>query len=154
MEMRASDLIARAVALGACQYVLKSANARVLIDAVHLAHRRDPAPSHGRLTRAEVIMHREVDAGALPEEMPLTGREAQVLRHMALGLSNKDVAHSLMISVETIEEHAQNILREINAKDRTDAVVRAIRAGLVGLSRLARVNGRDGNDRINARKAG
>ena len=76
-------------------------------------------------------MQEEVDATSLPSGFPLTGREAQVLRHIALGLSNKEIARSLMISVETVKEHVQNILRKVNASDRTDAAVRAIQSGLV-----------------------
>ena len=79
-----------------------------------------------------VIMREEVDPATLPAGFPLTSREAQVLRHVALGLSNKEIARSLSISVETVKEHVQNILRKINANDRTDAAVRAIRNGIAG----------------------
>ena len=58
-------------------------------------------------------------------------RETQVLRHIALGLSNREIASSLSISVETVKEHVQNILRKINASDRTQAAVWAVKKGLV-----------------------
>lgn len=77
------------------------------------------------------MMCEEVDPATLPAEFALTSREAQVLRHIALGLSNKEIARSLSISVETVKEHVQNILRKIRANDRTDAAVRAIKSGLV-----------------------
>jgi DNA-binding NarL/FixJ family response regulator len=51
-------------------------------------------------------------------------------RHMALGLSNKEIAQSLTISVETVKEHVQNILRKIAVSDRTQAAVWAIRHGV------------------------
>ena len=54
-----------------------------------------------------------------------------MLRHMALGLSNKEIAGSLQISVETVKEHVQNVLRKVNANDRTDAAVRAVKLGLI-----------------------
>ena len=63
----------------------------------------------------------------------LTHREYQVLRHIALGLSNKEIAESLGISVETVKEHVQNILRKINATDRTQAAVWAVKEGVVGV---------------------
>ena len=63
--------------------------------------------------------------------MPLTQRETQVLRHLALGLSNKEIGKSLEISVETVKEHVQNILRKIVVSDRTQAAVWAVRKGLV-----------------------
>ena len=67
----------------------------------------------------------------LPPELPVTQREAQVLRHVAYGLSNREIALSLGISVETVKEHVQNILRKTGASDRTDVAVRAVRLGLV-----------------------
>jgi DNA-binding NarL/FixJ family response regulator len=67
----------------------------------------------------------------LSEEVPLTQRETQVLRHLALGLSNKEISRSLSISVETVKEHVQHLLRKIKATDRTQAAVWAVRKGLV-----------------------
>ena len=64
-------------------------------------------------------------------DTPLTNREMQVLRHLALGLSNKEVGTSLGISVETVKEHVQNILRKIDATDRTQAAVWAVKQGFV-----------------------
>ena len=65
------------------------------------------------------------------EDIPLTNRETQVLRHVALGLSNKEIGRSLTISIETVKEHVQNILRKIAVTDRTQAAVWAVRKGLV-----------------------
>jgi DNA-binding NarL/FixJ family response regulator len=122
--------VARAVALGASEYILKTADSRTTKLAIEAAHRRDPAHPDGNLARVDSLMRHEVDAAKLPRDMPLTGREAQVLKHLALGLSNKEIAQSLSISVETVKEHVQNVLRKIKAKDRTDAAVRAIRSGM------------------------
>ena len=61
----------------------------------------------------------------------MTNRELQVLRHVALGLSNREIGRSLGISIETVKEHVQNILRKIDAADRTQAAVWAIKKGLV-----------------------
>ena len=65
------------------------------------------------------------------EDVPLTQREMQVLRHIALGLSNKEIGRSLGISVETVKEHVQNILRKIAVTDRTQAAVWAVRKNMV-----------------------
>jgi DNA-binding NarL/FixJ family response regulator len=54
-----------------------------------------------------------------------------VLRHLALGLSNKEIGRSLSISIETVKEHVQHLLRKIEATDRTQAAVWAVRKGLV-----------------------
>ncbi|HND54078.1 MAG TPA: response regulator transcription factor, partial [Pirellulaceae bacterium] len=80
-----------------------------------------------RRVKSTMAMKRE----GVDEEMPLTERETQVLRHIALGLSNREIARSLEISVETVKEHVQNLLRKINCSDRTQAAVWAVRNELV-----------------------
>jgi DNA-binding NarL/FixJ family response regulator len=69
--------------------------------------------------------------GPRSEETSLTHREVQVLKHVALGLSNKEIAQSLDISVETVKEHVQNLLRKLGLNDRTQAAVWAVKQGLV-----------------------
>ncbi len=64
-------------------------------------------------------------------ELQLTKREIQVLRHIAFGLSNKEIGLSLSISVETVKEHVQNILRKAHANDRTQVAVNAVKRGIV-----------------------
>ncbi len=63
-------------------------------------------------------------------DVPLTRREADVLREMANGLTNKDIAKTLHISYETVKEHVQHILGKIGLTDRTQAAVWAVRKGL------------------------
>jgi DNA-binding NarL/FixJ family response regulator len=63
-------------------------------------------------------------------DVPLTPRETQVLRLVAMGLSNQEIADSLEISIETVKEHVQNLLRKLSVNDRTQAAVWAIRHGL------------------------
>ena len=62
--------------------------------------------------------------------MRLTPRETQVLRVVAMGLSNQEIGDSLEISVETVKEHVQNLLRKTGLNDRTQAAVWALRNGL------------------------
>ena len=73
----------------------------------------------------------DADGLSALEQIPLTNRELQVLRHVALGLSNREIGHSLNISIETVKEHVQNILRKISVVDRTQAAVWAVRKNLV-----------------------
>ena len=121
--------IARAVALGASDYVLKGSPRKVLIDAIKAAAAGGTPSRFGEMRRlAETMSSREV---VDDDQVQLTGRETQVLRHVALGLSNKDIGRSLGISVETVKEHAQNVLRKLAVKDRTQAAVWALRKGLV-----------------------
>ena len=62
---------------------------------------------------------------------PLTQRETQILNHIADGNSNKQIAHILEISEQTIKNHVSSILRKLNANDRTHAAVLAIRHGWI-----------------------
>ena len=121
--------IARAVALGAAGYVLKSAPRERLIDALQTA-----ASGESAWTREE--LRRVTGALATPRlsqdiDVPLTHRESEVLRQMAQGLTNKEIAKMLGISYETVKEHVQHILRKIGVTDRTQAAVWAVRKNLV-----------------------
>ncbi len=121
--------IARAVALGASGYVLKSASRQRLHEALTTA-----ASGESAWTREE--LRRVTGALATPRlsqdiEVPLTQRESEVLRQMALGLTNKEIAKMLGISYETVKEHVQHILRKIGVSDRTQAAVWAVRKNLV-----------------------
>jgi len=121
--------VARAVALGASDYVLKGSSRNELVNAISAAASGQPPTKTGELRRVQGAMAtREPSAD---EEVPLTQRELQVLRHIALGLSNKEIGRSLGISVETVKEHVQNILRKISVVDRTQAAVWAVRKNLV-----------------------
>ncbi len=61
----------------------------------------------------------------------LTPREAQVLRHIALGLSNNEIRLSLGVSIDTVKEHVQQVLYKLGVTDRTQAAVWAVKAGVI-----------------------
>lgn len=61
----------------------------------------------------------------------LTRREREVLDHIAQGMSNKEIATALFVSVGTVKAHVSNILRKMGAADRTQAIIKAIKEGLV-----------------------
>jgi DNA-binding NarL/FixJ family response regulator len=121
--------MARAQALGASDFLLKGCSRDTLVNTItSVAEGRCPTP-FGELRRvAGKMSTKQLD---LKQEVPLTQRETQVLRHLALGLSNKEIGQSLTISVETVKEHVQNVLRKIDCTDRTQAAVWAVRRGLV-----------------------
>lgn len=121
--------IARAVALGASGFLLKGCSRDELIRAIRLA-----AAGESAWTRDE--LRRVTGALATPRlsadvEVPLTQRESEVLRQLAYGLTNKEIAQALEISYETVKEHVQHILRKIGVSDRTQAAVWAVRKQLV-----------------------
>ena len=122
--------VARSVALGACDYVLKGSSRNELISAITRAASGQSPSDDSVLMRIKAAMARRRERGD-NNEVPLTNRELQVLRHVALGLSNREIGRSLGISIETVKEHVQNILRKIDASDRTQAAVWAVRRGLV-----------------------
>jgi DNA-binding NarL/FixJ family response regulator len=122
--------VARSVALGASDYVLKGASRQQLISTITGAAAGKAPSNSGELQRVAGAMSKNF-AVKNQEEVPLTNREIQVLRHVALGLSNKEIGRSLGISIETVKEHVQNILRKITVTDRTQAAVWAVRKGLV-----------------------
>ena len=119
--------IARSVALGASDYVLKGSSRQDLIGAIRAAASGQSPSKAGALATIAGIMGKRKALG--DEEVPLTNRETQVLRHVALGLSNKEIGRSLGISIETVKEHVQNILRKVGVTDRTQAAVWAVRRG-------------------------
>lgn len=121
--------VARSVALGAAGYLLKSATRQEIIDAVKTA-------SNGEAIWTREELRRVTGALTAPRtpvdiEAPLTNRENEVLKQLAFGLTNKEIAQSLGISYETVKEHVQHILRKIGVSDRTQAAVWAVRKGLV-----------------------
>lgn len=121
--------VARAVALGACGYLLKTTSGEKLVESIVAC-----ANGNSIWTRDE--LRRVTGALSTPRltadvEVPLTQRESEVLRQLALGLTNKEIAQALEISYETVKEHVQHILRKVGVSDRTQAAVWAVRQGLV-----------------------
>ena len=123
--------VARAIALGAREFVLKSDPRELLIAAIRRAASGETPPSGSLIRKTREAMEGSPKGDSSTTNLPLTNREMQVLRHIALGLSNREISQSLTISVETVKEHVQNILRKISASDRTDAAVRAVKLGIV-----------------------
>jgi DNA-binding NarL/FixJ family response regulator len=120
--------IARAVALGAAGYLVKNASRDEIVAAIRQAAAGEVLWSREGLRRVTGALSTpraptEIDA-------PLTKRESEVLRQLALGLSNKEIAQALDISYETVKEHVQHILRKLAVADRTQAAVWAVRKGL------------------------
>ena len=119
--------VARSVALSADGFILKTAKAEDLVEAVKRAARGEPS-TDARLNKIKELLATRLDPTA--DEVPLTKREYQVLRHLAFGLSNREIGRSLGISIETVKEHVQNILRKLDAADRTEAAVWAVKRDL------------------------
>ncbi|MEK6237209.1 MAG: response regulator transcription factor [Planctomycetales bacterium] len=116
---------ARAMALGANGYVLKGSTRNELLSAIETVAKGEDAWTHQelrRMTNPNATTRNNADL-----ETPLTQRESQVLRQLALGLSNKEIAKTLHISVETVKEHVHHILEKLGVSGRTQAAVWAVR---------------------------
>jgi len=112
---------ARAFAAGACGYLLKNAIRRELIDAIRTVH------AGGRHLPDEVAL--ALGQHAFHER--LSAREMDVLRRLRDGGSNREIGATLGLSEDTVKTHMKAILAKLNASDRTQAVVTAIRRGLI-----------------------
>ncbi len=121
--------IARAVALGAAGYISKSASRNEIISAIQMAASGENIWSREELRRVTGAL--AAPRNGADGDVSLTKRESEVLKQLALGLTNKEIAQSLGISYETVKEHVQHILRKIGVSDRTQAAVWAVRKNLV-----------------------
>lgn len=124
------EYLMRAVDIGVDGYVLKDSDSSVLKKAIFCVHRNEIF-IQPELTAALKLRMDEKSSYILEEE--LTKREIEVLKLIAEGLFNKEIAYALAISEKTVKNHVSNIFKKINVSDRTQAAVYAIRNNLVDL---------------------
>jgi len=122
--------LARAAVAGASDYIYKTESLVDLLEAVRFTASEVTSDGLGGKLR-DVVSQMKKRTLTEQNEFSLTNREVQILRHLAFGLSNKEIAGSLEVSIETVKEHVQNILRKMELKDRTQAAVWAVKKGLV-----------------------
>ena len=121
--------MARARAVGAANCLLLGFTQKDLVTAIGNAAAGKPASASAPY--AKVVASMDSRNARTGRDSDLTPRESQVLSHVAFGLSNDEIAGSLEISVETVKEHVQNLLRKLAVNDRTQAAVWAVQSGLV-----------------------
>jgi DNA-binding NarL/FixJ family response regulator len=120
-----------ALKAGASGYVLKSVVDRDLVEAIRAAMRGEKFLYPGAMTPLiEDFLRRARDDLPLRED-PLTPREQEVVKLVAEGYSNKEIAETLVISEKTVERHRANILEKLGMRDRVELTRYAIRQGLV-----------------------
>jgi DNA-binding NarL/FixJ family response regulator len=124
-----------ALRAGAVGYLLKDATTERLVEAVVAADRGESvlAPSVAAKLVARVAALPEPAAGPAPQPLvdPLTDRELEVLRHLAAGRSNREIAQAVFLSEGTVKNHVTSILAKLGARDRTQAALRASALGLL-----------------------
>lgn len=121
--------IARIYSIGSNGLLPKSASPEQILYAIRMAANGDSLWTKEELKRMSSGLG---SAKSIVEtDVPITAREAEVLKKIASGCSNREIAQSLGISYETVKEHIQHLFRKVGAGDRTQAAIWAVRQNLV-----------------------
>jgi DNA-binding NarL/FixJ family response regulator len=122
------DEVLAALSAGADAYCVKSSDPGVVIDAIRAVAAGgayfDPRVAH-------VVLRRLSGSPARPEASPLTARETEILKLVAAGVGNAEIALQLHIGLGTAKGHIADILEKLSASDRAQAAVTAYRRGLI-----------------------
>lgn len=125
------DYVLDALDAGAAGFLLKRARPDEVVRALRLVAAGDSLLFPATIRR---LVARSQSSGAVPDGLSaagLTDREAEVLRLIAEGLSNPEIAARLTVGVETVKTHVARVLAKLDARDRTQAAIRAYRSGFV-----------------------
>ncbi len=119
---------------GAAGYLLKSVRGREIVDAIRAVYAGESV-LHPSVARK--VLNRFAGISGKPQERKpfdlLTSRETEVLRLVTKGLSNKEIADELCLSIRTVQGHLANIFNKLQVSSRTEAVVHALKQGWVTL---------------------
>jgi DNA-binding NarL/FixJ family response regulator len=128
------DYVYAALRAGASGFLLKDAPAETLLEAIRVVARGDAllAPSVTRLLIEEVARRPAIDVSAAAAALSeLTDRELEVMRLVARGRSNAEIADALFLGEATVKTHVGRVLAKLDLRDRVQIVVRAYESGLV-----------------------
>ena len=131
----ADDKVFPAVKAGALGYLLKDSTPDQLLEAIRQVHRGEPSlePSIAR----KVLLELSHPAQGRQTTEPLTERELDVLRLIAQGMSNREIAATIFVAEWTVRSHVSNILGKLHLASRTQAALYALRSGLASLEDLS-----------------
>jgi len=134
------DKVFPALEAGAASYLLKDVSPDALVDAIRAVMRGEARlhPDVQRKLMRQVA--RPKPAAGVPDADELTARELGVLRCVARGMSNGEIARQLVISEKTVKTHVSNLLGKLHLSDRTQLAVYALKTGLAA----------EGNPRVDA----
>lgn len=124
------EYLLRALELGALGYILKDAEASALIEAIRSVS-NNQTYIQPIMARELVNEYKRIKSGGDDPKNRLTERETEVLKLLAKGMLNKEIANALFISEKTVKNHISSIFRKLNVQDRTQAAVYAIKNKIV-----------------------
>jgi NarL family two-component system response regulator LiaR len=127
----ADDKVFPAIKAGALGYLLKDSGPDDLVQAIHQVYRGEPALEPSIARKVLLELSQPPKEPLTPE--PLTGRELEVLRLVAQGRSNRQIAEQLVIAEMTVRTHVSNILSKLHLASRTQAALYALKEGLASL---------------------
>jgi DNA-binding NarL/FixJ family response regulator len=126
------EVLARAIRAGASGYLVKDCSTDEVVRTVRLAASGETALSP-ELAASMLAEAQRADAPAEELEPIISRREEEVLQLVADGLSTSEVAAKLYISIKTVKNHLASIYEKLDSRDRTQAVLRAVRMGIIRL---------------------
>ena len=121
-----SNYIQQAMRAGAAGYVLKSVDIGELKEIIKAVHEERPI-----MSPYLVNLSLEIEPEPVKSSVSLTRREEDVLRFIATGMGNKEIAAEAFVSVETIKSHVRNIYKKLDVKNRIEATRAALQMGLI-----------------------
>ena len=125
------DQVFPAIKAGALGYLLKDSSPKMLLQAIHAVYRGETS-LHPTIAR-KLIQELHQPPTLPPTEAPLTEREVEILRLVAQGLPNHEIAANLVVTEGTVRIHISNILSKLHLANRTQAALYALRTGLASL---------------------
>ncbi len=125
------EYVARALRAGASGFLLKDVRPAQLVDAIRVVAGGDALLAPTVTRRLLDRFASSLDASPSPDLAGLTERELEILRLVAEGLSNAEIAERLFLGESTVKTHVSAVLRKLGVRDRVQAVIAAYDAGLV-----------------------